>query len=232
MKALVKRGVPPILQQNGETWTSEYVRGVAAGERPRGHWGHSEIRDELHQETFGRCAYCEARVGHVAHEHVEHIRPKAIFPELAHEWMNLTAACPVCNTNKGPYYSETHPLLNPYVDDPERHIAFVGSLPWACNGSEIGYRSIKKLGLDRMQLVSDRANRLLNVLNLFHAWQSAVGGTREALRDALIADCEEGEYPTAVRSLLASVGFAVDESRSHHSDEESMPSEIPGSIRT
>lgn len=43
-----------------------------------------------------RCAYCEDSVA----DEVEHIRPKAFYPELAFAWMNYLYACGPCNGPK------------------------------------------------------------------------------------------------------------------------------------
>lgn len=43
-----------------------------------------------------RCAYCEDSLA----DEVEHIRPKALYPELAFAWMNYLYACGPCNSPK------------------------------------------------------------------------------------------------------------------------------------
>jgi hypothetical protein len=141
---------------------------------------------------------------------VEHILPKARFPELAHQWENLTNACQVCNTKKGDYFSSEEPIINPYEEDPTEHIAYHGGLPYARNGSRLGRFSIKKLALDRFQLLSERERRLRDVSEMYHAWLEATGAMKGALSEALRLDCEEGEYSSAVASFLLTLGFPLD----------------------
>lgn len=206
MRALVKKAVPEVLVIHSERWNREYAEGIGTG-----HWGHPEIRERLEAETEGRCVYCEARVRHVAWEHVEHILPKSKFPLLSHEWANLTAACPVCNVNKGDYHHEHEPLLNPYIHDPAEHLVWLGPTVWCAGGSEIGYRSIKKLGLGRGQLIKDRGLRIERVLDLVRQWQFSSDGMREALHQAIVLDWQEGEYPSAVKAALEAMGFPVED---------------------
>jgi hypothetical protein len=115
-------------------------------------WG--ELKLHLFELFDGKCAYCEARVLHVAWGDVEHYRPKRAVLEddthpsyywLAYDTGNLLPCCPKCNEARG---KQTHfpikaggqraydpgadldqelPLiLHPYrVDHPEQHLAFV-----------------------------------------------------------------------------------------------------------
>ena len=138
MIPLVKVGCPDILVTDGAALSAEYVSAIEAGLEHKGYWGHAEIRSSLDDETSRRCAYCEAFIGHVAYVNVEHILPKAKFPLLAHEWDNLTAACPRCNTNKGSYHVDGLTVVNPYVDNPSDHVRFFGNFVVTAPGSGRG----------------------------------------------------------------------------------------------
>jgi energy-coupling factor transporter ATP-binding protein EcfA2 len=67
-------------------------------------YNFSETRNEkivaLIKETKGKCMYCESFISAVAPEHIEHYRPKAIYPQLTFDWANLGLACPWCNIKK------------------------------------------------------------------------------------------------------------------------------------
>ena len=209
MKSLEKSQCPHVLRENSQSWTAAYVRDATLGRRPTGHWGHKEIRSALADETERRCAYCEARVAHVAYEHVEHIKPKSLFPQLAHEWENLTTACPRCNAYKGAYWDALRPALNPYVDQPHEHITFIGNLASPCEGSERGEITLRVLRLNRLELAYDRMVRLLAIFEVVLRWREATGALRDVLEAAIKLDVEDGEYPTATCSFLSSVGFPV-----------------------
>lgn len=59
-------------------------------------------KDQLKQETAGKCAYCEASVVEVAHGDVEHFRPKGAYWWIAYCYDNYLFACQICNqTYKG-----------------------------------------------------------------------------------------------------------------------------------
>jgi uncharacterized protein (TIGR02646 family) len=61
------------------------------------------VRAELAAMCSGavRCAYCEDS----AADEVEHVRPKAWFPELVFAWDNFVYACGPCNGPKGSRYA-------------------------------------------------------------------------------------------------------------------------------
>jgi uncharacterized protein (TIGR02646 family) len=48
-----------------------------------------------------RCAYCEDSVA----DEVEHIRPKALYPEFVFAWMNYLYACGPCNGPKNSHFA-------------------------------------------------------------------------------------------------------------------------------
>jgi len=51
----------------------------------------------LHNETWGKCAYCEAPADATAHCDVEHFRPKITYWWLALCYDNYVYACQICN---------------------------------------------------------------------------------------------------------------------------------------
>lgn len=60
------------------------------------------LRYKCLAESGGRCALCgrSAKV-HGVVLHVDHIKPRSLFPELAHDPENLQALCEDCNMGKG-----------------------------------------------------------------------------------------------------------------------------------
>jgi len=72
----------------------------------------------------GKCAYCESRMAHVQHPHIEHYRPKgrSEFEKFLFLWTNWLLSCGRCNDSKWrhfPMLGSLPCLLDPTVDDPE-----------------------------------------------------------------------------------------------------------------
>ncbi|MBF4512923.1 HNH endonuclease [Plantibacter sp. VKM Ac-2885] len=195
--------------QKGAAWTRNYVEAAAPDRTTKERWRHSQIKDALRVETGDRCAYCEAYVRDVSYDHVEHIRPKTLFPELAHVWTNLTAACAVCNVSKDDYYDSDFPVLNPYTDSPETRLRPIGPLIDWTTGDAQAEISISKLGLNRIELVHSRTRRLLAVRQLLERWRTSSQPLRDVVADAILEDAREGEFPQSVRGFLADQGFPL-----------------------
>lgn len=104
MIKLIKSQEPDVLAQNGKQWTSDLMGYVKSGSKiPEGiknKYNHPDIKRALINETHGKCMYCESYISAVAPEHIEHYRPKAVYPEKTFEWNNLGLACPWCNIKK------------------------------------------------------------------------------------------------------------------------------------
>lgn len=56
-----------------------------------------DVKEELNNIYYNKCAYCESRVEEL---HVEHFRPKKTYYWLAYSWDNLLLCCPTCNKAK------------------------------------------------------------------------------------------------------------------------------------
>lgn len=61
----------------------------------------SDIKEKLEDLYHHKCAYCERKV---EQGHVEHYRPKNLYPWLAYSWDNLIYCCPTCNQFKGTHF--------------------------------------------------------------------------------------------------------------------------------
>ena len=98
----------------------------------RNRYGYGEVVEVLHRMQHGKCCYCEMCIAESrSGRHVEHYRPKSLFPALTYQWNNLLLACADCNSaklDKFPYSEDRKPLLIDPSDpsaDPEDHIEFV-----------------------------------------------------------------------------------------------------------
>ncbi len=141
----VQREPPPkALKKHGVRWKAALLaaRKRLAQARPKGQasaaravalaqekYRHAAVKETLVRMFHGKCAYCESKITHVEYGHIEHYRPKSLFPDLTFEWTNLLLACGVCNggEHKGdrfPEAADNGPLVNPCDDDPAGHFEF------------------------------------------------------------------------------------------------------------
>ena len=206
MIRLNKGAQPQVLVDNGASWTAEYVKWCEnpAGTEPR-RYAHSDIRLALELETNSKCAYCEGRSSGVAYMHIEHKIPKRKRPKLVCAWDNLTIACPKCNTNKGDYDEPECPLLDPYKDDVEGELVFIGPLALSGGGAR-AHATIARLELNRSDLVFERVEVMEGLDKLLDLVERAVRQP-DVLR-ALWLEIDAGtgakeEFSSARRQFLA-----------------------------
>jgi hypothetical protein len=153
--------------------------------------------------------YCESKIEHTGYAHIEHIKPKAKFPELEFEWDNLGFSCQVCNTNKGTQYDENTPFINPYNENPQEHIVFFGFFVFPKQGSERGEYTIKGIGLNRPYLIDRRKDKIEGINKMI---KFAYRTTNESLRNQAIAEvkkeaAKDKEFSAMVRNVLAAEGI-------------------------
>ena len=166
-------------------------------------------KEALRQSTSGKCMYCESKIEHNSYAQVEHIKPKSKFPELEFTWENLGYCCQICNTEKGVKYDSTLPFINPYNEDPEEHIVFLGFLVYPKHGSERGGYTIKELQLNRAGLVDIRKERVDKLIIMIKA---AFHTSNESLRRQAIVELikeaeKDKEYSAMVKSVLFAQGL-------------------------
>lgn len=211
MKAISKLTEPIILRENFQIWTQEYIDAVRDGLelKPFERWRRREIKQVLGDEVAGKCAYCEGFVEDVSYPHVEHIRPKDKRPELAHYWSNLTSACSVCNAKKGNYDSDEFQLINPYVDEVETFVVPLGALVDWVPGSGRGEITVKRLDLNRYELVMSRVRRIGSVRESYERWRVADEPAKEAMQHAITEDAISGEFAASVMAYLRELKFPI-----------------------
>jgi uncharacterized protein (TIGR02646 family) len=194
----------------GPRWTNEYVQAAtSAARKKKERWRHSQIKSALKVETDARCAYCEGYVDDVSYPHVEHLIPKGPRPDLAHVWGNLTSACGRCNVEKNDYYDVSAPILNPYVDEPDEHLTFLGHLIRWRPGSALGERTVRRVRLMRPELQASRLTRLEAVGALVDRWTTLIEPDKSIIADAIRTDVSAGEFSTAARAFVQALGFPM-----------------------
>ncbi len=137
----------------------------------------NEVRKELEQLFYNKCAYCESPFGAASYPDVDNFRPKIeardkttgssplYYCWLAYEWRNLYLACPFCNRAKRnlfpmdgsrcdafaplkTVYQEKPLLIDPCEDDPEEHFIYRSA------GESIEIIGIDKRGQATIELLS------------------------------------------------------------------------------
>lgn len=211
MRSLKKGPIPRILLTRGQEWTQTYIAATGSNSKPGTPWRHTEIREALARETDRRCAYCDSYIRSVAYDQIEHILPRSKRPELVVDWDNLTLACPRCNNQKRDYYSPMTPLINPYIDDPDTHLLFLGNLVLAIPGNPRAQVTVLRLGLHRADLAEARTRRIEYVASLVDNWINATGSEiKDTLAEFIREDLVTGEYYKTVVAYLRAVGFPIE----------------------
>lgn len=170
---------PAVLVENADKWTKAllncYASGAVVPEAIASAYNCAEVKNALRNEARRKCMYCESDIAHVAHEHIEHFRPKARkkYPELTFDWDNLGLACPVCNVNKSDDFDERCPHVNPYQEDPRDFFVAQGPMIFPKLGNtraELTWQSVK---MDRPELIEKRAEKLIGLQMLMRAYTAA-----------------------------------------------------------
>lgn len=166
----------------------------------------SDNKKALRNASHGKCMYCESKVSHVDFAHVEHIRPKAAdkFPQLEFVWDNLGYSCAICNNEKSSKYDSQAPYIDPYADNPEDHLLFLGWYLFTKNGSERGEITLRDIGLNRVELIERRKERIESLALAINACQRTTNASlKNAALASLIAEsAEDKEYSYAVKCAL------------------------------
>ena len=205
MIKLTKDPEPEVLVDKGQEWTSEYLKGLRSDSltnTQRFRYRHKDIKETLRAETHDKCAYCESKISHIHPGETDHILPISRRPDLCVTWSNLTYVCSECNRRKSDYYDEEEPLVNPYVDDPSKHLTFFG--PMVLHRDQKGLRTTRKIGLSRTQLI-ERKQELIEQFNfLVERWrETEAGATREFLWEEMLQYAnDDAEFAATIRAFI------------------------------
>lgn len=134
MRNVLRMAKPTSLVRYGEKWQRELNAEIKRCRRTQqsvdskiqNKYRKKSVREALKRMYGGRCCYCEAQIGTVAYEHIEHRKPKAIdkFPELTFEWSNLHLACQKCNGAKKDQWHDSAPILDAVDDVISDHLTY------------------------------------------------------------------------------------------------------------
>ncbi len=212
MIKLTKCDEPDILVKNKAKWTSEIEPYIGSGQPVPSHiqnrYNHDDIKDSLRKETNGgKCMYCESPIAVVAPEHIEHYRPKSIYPRLAFDWSNLGLACPWCNIKKGNVFDESCTYINPYHDLPQEHFVPVGTMVYAKPNDKRAKITELQLELNRPELIEARKERMEAVRSMAEQHVAEVNPTLKSLLKGELKKKIEKEKPYSMctRAMVKSI---------------------------
>lgn len=85
-------------------------------------WNQPYIRAGLLAMTHEKCCYCEKKVGPgISDMHVDHFKPKSLYPYEVVSWNNLLPSCADCNRSKFDHDTVEEPIINPTEEDPRQY---------------------------------------------------------------------------------------------------------------
>jgi uncharacterized protein (TIGR02646 family) len=142
----------------------------------------ADVRDALYKMYGGLCCYCEAEIGVVAFEHIEHRKPKTRFPGSCFIWGNLHLACPKCNHAKAEKWVKRNPILDSVTDVPiSQHLdyEFSEALGVICSAkTSRAQTTIDHAQLNRDKLCETRESVARGVLKLIRELNQAPNSPR------------------------------------------------------
>ena len=117
MIQLIRPPKPEKLAQEEQSLTQEYKE-----DHNKVVWNKSYIKEALLKMSNNKCCYCECKIGMGEREmHVDHFKPKSVYPDLVVQWDNLLPSCPHCNKQKSSHDTVKEPIINPAKDDPKKY---------------------------------------------------------------------------------------------------------------
>ena len=205
MRKLLKTRVPPVLEQNFETWTANYLAD-ANNQTYRYRYRHPDIKNQLRDETGNKCVYCESKVGHNTPGDVEHKIPSSVQKRLHFSWDNLTIACTECNRRKNDYFSDDTPFLDPYVDDVESCVIHHGPVVGWLAGDECAEVTVSTLQLHdgtRTELIRRKIERITELNHVLARRASTHSETLKQLLTEQLTTMQSvgAEYSAMVRAV-------------------------------
>lgn len=211
MIRLTKLPKPEILEEKANEWTKELMAYVDNGQEIpqsiKNRYNRLDIKNTLNKETSGKCMYCEGFIRAVSYPHIEHFRPKSIYPQLTFNWENLGLSCQTCNTNKNDEFDEDIPYVNPYIENPDDFFVFLGTMIMQRPGCVRGENMIKQLQLNRGELMEQRKNAIDSISNLVERYVATTNpAVKRMLRKNIEAEISpDKQYSRCIKSAVESL---------------------------
>jgi uncharacterized protein (TIGR02646 family) len=109
-------------------------------------WNKDYIKEKLLDMTNKKCAYCESSLA-LGFE-IDHFYCRTEHPKLVVRWDNLLPVCHHCNTVKKDYDCAIEPIINPTMDNPQKHLIYYHCEFFPYNDSKKGQSTITCLELN------------------------------------------------------------------------------------
>lgn len=155
-----------------------------------------DVKNTLRIKARKRCAYCRRPMGsHNISWHIEHIRPKAKFPELMFSMKNLVFACVDCNYTKNNQVDGAKKYEFNIIDPGADGFSYVGQLEYMQLTTEhlhlLKYDPISDEGKNTYsRLKLDR----IEALEVVSALNSSVRDITHRLDDVIMEVCVSEEH--------------------------------------
>ncbi len=135
---------------------------------------YKDWKDILADEGYHQCVYCstkDKRLGGIRFYHVEHFKPKSLFPELRDDINNLYYSCPICNVFKNNDWYDVIDDFNVIHYPNPSQVDYSDLFAIIDGGTLVGKNKcgeylVIKLGLNRNQLLLDR--KLIILILAYH----------------------------------------------------------------
>lgn len=204
MRNIPKNDPPEVLVGNKEAWDRALEQEASDTNRYR--YRDPQIKQALMAETYGKCVYCESKVGHNCPGDTEHKSPQSVRPDLVFEWQNMTIACNECNRRKGSYYDPSCMFLDPNTDDVEGWLVHAGPVVFNTPGKRRAELTVRMLKIDRTDSRKELIGRKMEALeNVRHLVERIAAETNPVLKGFLLAQLKEccgleGEFSGMVKT--------------------------------
>jgi len=206
--------VPATLARNRAIWTTRWIEIHAA--RARRDWATQSAKNCLRRPllamTWGKCAFCEGRLGAQAYPQIEHYVSRTVDPSRAFQWKNLLPVCQLCNRSKG-HFDHHGTLLKPDADDPEPFfwVTPEGNLaPHPSLNDARAFRASETIRLCNLNRGELRENRLRVANSVKRLERTA--GLVEDMDQLAQEDWEELSNPRQIHKIVVRHTFALGES--------------------
>lgn len=216
MRNVTRSSKPPSLRSNAAKWTRDLLAALRATRPDRARidrllkrYRCDDVRTALDTMYGNLCCYCEATIGVVAFEHIEHRMPKAIFPGRAFDWGNLHLGCPKCNQAKADKWNKKAPILDSTATDPqhriEKHLRYRWNDALACLRlpvSKKGQTTIDHADLNREKLRDARTKVAHGVLHLIGTLNEAPKSPQVTVLRLELTEKIKGQFGSLVKWLV------------------------------
>lgn len=179
--------IPPSLK--GSTTQKHRQKSIDANKYVKtDRFKEQDIKDSLKVIYNNKCAYCEQDIGD-NNQHVEHYRPKHLYPWLALSWDNLFLCCDRCNTYKSDHFETTGPRISSFDPNAIKEIHALCDTynkiekPKMVNPEKEDVEALLKF--DRAGVISSDDERVQYTIDTCHINREQANTRRKRLIDSL-----------------------------------------------